>query len=253
MSARIESVSRAGSREDAGAAAVLSLSEVFGPTFQGEGQSLGRRCTFVRLGACNLHCVWCDTPYTWDWTGRNGQAFDPKVELTKVSATDLWSDVQRQNTGMLVVTGGEPLLQQRGLIDLLRLAREAGWWLEIETAGTIAPVSELSALVDRFNVSPKLANSGNEHGKRFSPVALATLQETQKATWKFVVTERADFAEIDLLVDRFGLEPIWIMPEGTQAEVIRDRLESLANDVLERGWNLTTRLQVEIWGNRRGV
>lgn len=231
----------------------LTVSEVFGPTFQGEGPSLGRRCTFVRLGGCNLHCVWCDTPYTWDWTGRNGKSYDPKVELTKVTASQLWNDVHAQETGMLVVTGGEPLLQQQGLLALLRNAKAEGWWVEVETAGTIPPAAELIALVDRFNVSPKLANSGNEAARRTSGPALTVLQQSQKASWKFVVTASEDFGEIEFLIASFGLAPIWIMPEGTDADVIRDNLEALAAGVLERGWNLTTRLQIEIWGNRRGV
>src|SRR4029450_7825218 len=54
----------------------LVVSEVFGPTFQGEGPSVGRRAGFVRLGRCNLDCSWCDTPYTWDW-----ERHDPAVEL----------------------------------------------------------------------------------------------------------------------------------------------------------------------------
>lgn len=56
----------------------LVVSEVFGPTFQGEGPSLGRRAGFVRLGRCNLDCSWCDTPNTWDWS-----RFDPAIELRR--------------------------------------------------------------------------------------------------------------------------------------------------------------------------
>src|SRR5438046_5626962 len=68
----------------------LVVSEIFGPTFQGEGPSLGRRCVFLRLGACNLHCRWCDTPYTWDWTGRNGIEYDPRQELRRIGAGPVW-------------------------------------------------------------------------------------------------------------------------------------------------------------------
>ena len=50
----------------------LTVSEIFGPTFQGEGPFTGRAAVFLRLGRCNLDCKWCDTPYTWDWKGKNG-------------------------------------------------------------------------------------------------------------------------------------------------------------------------------------
>jgi organic radical activating enzyme len=80
-----------------------------------------------------------------------------------------WADLQVRSTDMLVVSGGEPMLQQRQLSPLLRLAFEAGWCTEIETAGTIAPQPDVVGLVTRFNVSPKLANSGNELDERYDP------------------------------------------------------------------------------------
>lgn len=235
------------------ASATLAVSEVFGPTFQGEGPSLGRRCSFVRLGGCNLHCVWCDTPYTWDWTGQNGKVFDPRRELTKITTADVWAEVQRQSTGMLVVTGGEPLLQQDGLAELLDRAKRAGWWVEVETAGSVEPSSAVVGLVDGFNVSLKLANSGNDLKERQSELAISALQLSGKANWKFVVTKLEDLEEIQVLADAFDLHPIWVMPEGIDAETISARMETLADAVLERGWNLTTRLQILIWGNRRGA
>src|ERR1700674_1282213 len=154
----------------------LVVSEVFGPTFQGEGPSIGRRCSFLRLGGCNLHCSWCDTPYTWDWTGRNGKKYDPKVELSRMSTADVMASLSATHTEMLVISGGEPLLQQRALLPLLEAAAERGWWTEIETAGTIAPTIETTERVSRFNVSPKLANSGNRLERRYVPTALDALQ-----------------------------------------------------------------------------
>jgi 7-carboxy-7-deazaguanine synthase len=231
----------------------LVVSEVFGPTFQGEGPSLGRRCSFLRLGACNLHCQWCDTPYTWDWTGRNGRIYDPLEELRRETIDDLWADLASRSTDMLVVSGGEPMLQMRQLVPLLRRAVDAQWWIEVETAGTIRPDPEFAALVGQFNVSPKLENSGNSATQRYKPMALDALQSSGKAAWKFVAQSVADLDEIGDLVDRHGLRPVYVMPEGITAEVIGRRSHDLTDAVLARGWNLTTRLQVLIYGNRRGV
>jgi 7-carboxy-7-deazaguanine synthase len=231
----------------------LLVSEVFGPTFQGEGPSLGRRCSFLRLGGCNLHCAWCDTAYTWDWTGRNGIRYDPRTELRRATTAELWQDLASRGTDALVVSGGEPLLQQQALLGLARRCRSAGWWLEVETAGTISPVKELAALVDRFNVSPKLANSGNAEDDRHRPEALAALAATGKAAWKFVATGPADLDEVEALVERHGLSPVFIMPEGVTAQAMVQRSRELAADVLARGWNLTTRLHVLLHDRRRGV
>jgi len=232
----------------------LRVSEVFGPTLQGEGPSLGMSCSFVRLGGCNLRCSWCDTPYAWDWTGRNGHAFDPRAELTAMSADTIWADLQRRGAPMLVVSGGEPLLQQgTALLELLHSVRAGGQRIEIETAGTISPRPELLSLVDRFNVSLKLRHSGNDVARSYRPEAIDALARSGKAIWKFVVRETADLDEVSELVRRHDLEPVWIMPEGTTAVEITARSRRLVGPVVERGWSLTTRLHILLYGDRRGV
>ncbi len=235
------------------AAECLVVSEIFGPTFQGEGPSLGRHCSFVRLGGCNLHCRWCDTAYTWDWTGRNGIKYDPRHQLTKMTVEEVWADVASRGANMLVVSGGEPLLQQTRLVGLLAKAHGVGWWIEIETAGTIAPIPELVGLVDRFNVSPKLENSGNRPEERYVPEVLDLFQATGKAAWKFVAIGPPDLIEIAVLVDRHRLSPVYVMPEGVTAEALACHAQAIADDVLRRGWNLTTRLHILLYGNRRRV
>ncbi len=235
------------------AAGRLVVSEIFGPTFQGEGPSLGRRCAFLRLGGCNLHCRWCDTAYTWDWTGRNGVRYDPGGELRKVTVEAVWADLEARGADMLVVSGGEPLLQQAALRGVLEAARARGWWIEVETAGTIAPDPETARLVDRFNVSPKLDNSGNSPAERYRPQVLDALQATGKAVWKFVAIEPGDLPEVGAIVERHRLAPVYVMPEGTTAEAVGRHAQALAEEVLRRGWSMTTRLQILLYANRRGV
>lgn len=225
----------------------LVVSEVFGPTFQGEGPSTGRRAGFVRLGRCNLACTFCDTPYTWRWEDH-----DPATELTRTTVAGVVADIEAMGVDLVVVTGGEPLLQQRHLTGLAADIRRRGWECEIETAGTIAPVPELVALVSRFNVSPKLANSGNERDQRYKPAVLRGLQATAKASFKFVVTRPEDLDEVQAVVQECGLGEVWIMPEGTDAVVVVDRGQRLADEVLRRGWHFTTRLHVLLWGDERG-
>lgn len=231
----------------AGDADTLVVSEVFGPTFQGEGPSIGQRAGFVRLGRCNLDCTWCDTPYTWDW-----ERYDPAEELHRVAVGDVIAQLEAMEPGRVVVTGGEPLLQQRQLARLVRACAERGWPVEIETNGTRAPSDDLVALVAQWNVSPKLANSGVAEDKRIRPEALAAFVASGRAVFKFVATGEADLAEIEALAAAHDLTPVWVMPEGTDAATVVTRARALAGPALEHGWNVTPRLHVLLWGDERG-
>jgi 7-carboxy-7-deazaguanine synthase len=182
------------------------VSEVFGPTLQGEGPSAGQVAAFVRLGRCNLACAWCDTPYTWDWDRH-----DPAQELTTMPVNDVLARLDAMRVRLLVVTGGEPLLQQRHLPPLLEAAKARGWAVELETAGTLAPSAAVD-LVDRFNVSPKLANSGMAVERRYKPDVLRVFQASGRAVFKFVVTGPAELDEVEAMVTECGLDPVWVMP-----------------------------------------
>lgn len=222
----------------------MIVSEVFGPTVQGEGPSLGRRCGFVRLGRCNLACAWCDTPFTWRWTDH-----DPDVELREMTVDAVVSQLDAMKVDMVVITGGEPLLQQRDvkpLVDALRVER--GWRVEVETAGTIAP--ELD--VDHWNVSPKLANSGNPLARRYKPDVLRAFEASGRAAFKFVVADVADLDEVAAMVAECGLGDVWLMPEGADATTVTARMSWVAPAAVERGWNVTTRLHILVWGDERG-
>lgn len=226
----------------------LVVAEVFGPTWQGEGPSLGTRAGFIRLGRCNLACTWCDTPYTWDW-----ERYDPAVELTRRTIQEIADDVEAMDVPLVVITGGEPLLQQSHLPPLLDRLR-AGRRIEIETAGTLAPSEAVLTRVDRFNVSPKLANSGNPVDRRLKPSALRAFVASGKASFKFVASSADDVDEIADMVATCGIpsEQVWVMPEGTDPTAVVERARQLADVVLERGWNMTTRLHVLLWGDERG-
>ncbi len=225
----------------------LVVAEVFGPTFQGEGPSTGRRAGFVRLGRCNLDCSWCDTPYTWDW-----ERFDPAVELSRTSVAAVVARLEAMTPEIVVITGGEPLLQQRRLVALLEACVERDWPVEIETNGTIAPDARLVELVAQWNVSPKLANSGVSRDTAIRPDALAALVATGRAVFKFVAATEDDLDEVSDLALAHDLAPVWIMPEATEPTLLLERTRALAEPVLARGWNLTSRLHVLLWGDERG-
>ncbi|WP_323747888.1 7-carboxy-7-deazaguanine synthase QueE [Catenulispora rubra] len=237
------------------AARTLLVSEMFGPTVQGEGPSAGRRCGFLRLGGCNLHCSWCDTPYTWDWQGQSdtGIAYDAGAELTVVDVETVVASVLAMRVDLLVVTGGEPLRQQRRLLPVVDMLAREGVGIEVETNGTIEPHGDLVRPGVRFNVSPKLAHASDPLRRRIRPAALHALNHTPDVAFKFVCRDPGDLEEVAGLVAEFGLRPVWIMPEGRSPEVLQQRLTWLADAVVDRGWNLSTRLHVIAWGDKRGA
>lgn len=227
----------------------LLVAECFGPTFQGEGPSTGQRALFIRLSRCNLACPGCDTPYTWDWS-----RFDRAAESRSVTADELAAWCLDSPTRLVVITGGEPLLQQRSLAPLVASLTHAGRRVEIETNGTRPPSSELVDAVAQFNVSPKLSTfgAGMSQTRRINAAALRTFASSGKAVFKFVVTAPSDLEEVAVLEQRFKLAPVWVMPEGTATEEILSRMSWLGEEALARGWNLSGRLHVLVWGDQRG-
>lgn len=229
----------------------LVVSEIFGPTFQGEGPTIGRRAMFVRLGRCNLDCVWCDTPYTWDWKGKNGMAYKYSDELHNETLTGVSDACNAQGDAIVVVTGGEPLLQRDRLVELLPKLKTQR--IEFETNGTRFPGDLVKDPRAHFNVSPKLANSGVARERAIIPEVLRFLSLC-RSHFKFVVSDPSDLREVEDLVARMQLSPnrVWIMPEGRSIDVLNRREKFLALAALERGYNFTTRLQVRLWGDERG-
>lgn len=236
--------------------------EIF-DTVQGEGRNLGKPVVFARLSGCNLQCSWCDTPYTWAFTEKlaaqhdQGQVYDRQQEQIKVTVGEAIDRISGYPLKRLVITGGEPMSQQKGITELVRglKAIDKDQWVEIETNGTIAPTAEMLEVVDQFNVSPKLANSGNELSKRRKDKAMETFAATPKADFKFVVFGDEDLPEILEIVDKYNIphERVFLMPEGRTEEEIEAHQKELVQLAIDNNFNVTTRLHVMIWGAKRGV
>jgi organic radical activating enzyme len=230
----------------------LPVAEVFGPVWQGEGPHAGRRCAFIRLGLCNLSCEWCDTPYTWDRT-----RFDVAAECPPMRAPDIVAMVADMDVDMVVVSGGEPLIHQRTPAWLALLAGMRGEALHIETNGTLSPTSATRLAVDHFTVSPKI-NTGDPAKRRLNPPALAAfalLADQGRAAWKFVCESPADVMTAATLCDDYGVprSARWVMPEGTEPDVILDRARAIADAATRYGFNLTLRNHALMYGAQRAV
>lgn len=216
-------------------------------TVQGEGESIGKPAVFLRLQLCNLRCGWCDTRHTWDKTLPEFWSESVDWSIEKAVA-----EISVFGQRRLVITGGEPMMQQAMISRLI--SRIPEWDIELETNGTIPPNEELAERC-QFNVSPKLANSGNLERVRLRPKVLQKFNALPKATFKFVVQSVGDIREIDAIVAGCNLDPdkIIIMPEGRSEEEIREHALNVIDEVKARGWRMLPRLQVTLCGDKRGV
>ncbi len=222
----------------------LLVNEIFGPTVQGEGASSGQQAAFVRLGGCNLTCTWCDTPYTWD-----AKRYDLHAENTKLTVEQIVA--QLPDVPLIVISGGEPLLQATALEHLCTTLIDLEYRIEIETNGTQLPMNQDTHI--QYNVSPKLAHAGDPIEKRITP-ALFEYVRDPNAIFKFVVTDKKDLNEVQQIATAHGIEPyrVWIMPEGVDRRVLEQRLMEISSASIERGYNVTGRLHIQMFGGVRG-
>lgn len=231
--------------------------EIFA-SLQGEGPSMGMPVAFVRLSRCNLACTWCDTAYTWRFEGdnrphRDGIAFERKANQVMLSPEDTAARIAALGQKRLVVTGGEPLLQAGALAEML--AHLPDMAVEIETNGTVAPPARLDVRVDQYNVSPKLAHSGNPPELALIPERLDGWAAEPRAFLKFVIANPEDVAEVLELQRRYRFRPerVFMMAEGTDSTSLRTRQAWLSELCLKHGFRISDRMHIHLYGDTRGT
>jgi organic radical activating enzyme len=241
---------------------VLATDDTGGPeifaSLQGEGPSAGMPVAFVRLSRCNLACTWCDTAYTWRFTGdnrphRDAIAFDRKANQVTLSPDDAAARIAALGQKRLVVTGGEPLLQAPALAAMLAHLPDIA--VEIETNGTVAPPARLDVRIDQYNVSPKLAHSGNPVELALIPERLDAWAAEPRAFLKFVIAAPEDVDEVLALqrLYRFRPERVFLMAEGTDSATLRARQTWLSELCLKHGFRMSDRLHIHLYGDTRGT
>lgn len=226
-------------------------------TRQGEGPTAGRPAVFLRLHRCNLRCGaaggWrCDTWYTWDEATPEYWREPVHAEVAEVACRvrETWSGPDGKNR--LVITGGEPLLQQDRVIELIGML--PGWQIEIETNGTVLPRAELAAAC-QLNCSPKLASSGNGLRARRRLEALRAIADAPRSIFKFVVAGPDDVPEIEQLIRSVPLRRsrVVLMSEGTTAATLRERDAVVAGLARALGVGMTRRHHIFWYGDVRGT
>jgi 7-carboxy-7-deazaguanine synthase len=199
----------------------MRITEIF-YSIQGEGTRAGLPCVFVRLAACNLRCVWCDTTY----------AFDGGTEM---SVEEVVREVARYACRSVEITGGEPLLQKEVHPLLSRLA-DAGYTVLLETSGSL-DVSEVDPRVIRI-MDIKCPGSGESARNRWENLGLLS----PKDEIKFVIRDRADFDWACTVVrerDLAAKHPVLLSPVHGELDPAL-----LSRWILESG--LDVRLQIQL-------
>ncbi|BCM90652.1 7-carboxy-7-deazaguanine synthase [Abditibacteriota bacterium] len=234
----------------------ILISEIFGPTIQGEGALAGRLTVFVRTGGCDSLCQWCDTLY----------AVLPKFksEWTKMSAAQIIEKIEEYSQGkpiLVTVSGGNPALQP--LEELLELGHARGHRFALETQGTKAP--QWLSQLDFLTISPKPPSSG----MKFDVEALRRCVEAgergghPQISLKVVVFDEADYEFARAVWREFPGIPFYLSvgtqpsarAEGDGAQIMRG-IEWLIEKAARDGWNeavILPQIHVLLWGQKRGV
>jgi len=239
----------------------LAVSEVF-YSIQGEGPTTGYPAVFVRLGGCNLMCGGEDTQKdkelhdgaTWRcdtievWMKSRAKEFKDILPIDCIDAI--------KKDANLIITGGEPLMQQTNVIEFIKYVKEnynKNCYIEIETNGTILPNDNLCELVNQFNCSPKLSNSGMSDLKTYNINAILKFNKYNTA-FKFVLSSNNDWLEVKTnylkLINR---SKVWLMPSGENQELLNQSKEIVAEICKNEYLKFTNRLHIEIWNKKTGV
>lgn len=231
-------------------------------TLQGEGRNIGAPSVFIRASLCNLHCVWCDTPYTWNWVDtdfshESTEKFQRSEQIIDLSLSEIVEAVAAFGCHRFVFTGGEPLIQEKGWVELMgALDQELrGCFFEIETNGTLLPGEAFLKRISQLNVSPKLSNSNVQRDSRYFPDVLRSLSTTGKADFKFVVDDEISLNEVLSIVNECELrrENVFLMARARTVKELDDNQQFAATAAQENGFRYSDRLHLRLFGEKRGV
>jgi 7-carboxy-7-deazaguanine synthase len=153
----------------------MQINEIY-KSLQGESTYTGLPCVFVRLTGCNLRCSWCDSEYTFSGG-------------SKMTAEDVWQEVQRLSPdgGLVEITGGEPMLQEREVVPLMQRLLDASYKVLLESSGERLLARVPAGIIKIVDV--KCPHSGEPDTFRAENLAALTPRDEVK----FVLSNRNDY------------------------------------------------------------
>jgi len=212
----------------------MKLIEIF-YSIEGEGIEIGRPEIFIRLAGCNLRCVWCDTKYAWE----NGK---------KMSIEEIIKEVKKYACKRISITGGEPLLQKEELLELIKKLKDNGYWIQINTNGTIFD-EEIFRSVDLISMDCKCPSSGMKSD-------LQVLKRTRelfgfKSQFKFVISDERDYDYAKKIISLLDSSNVVFQPEWGKRRFTKELIKLVKKDGLDV--KIIIQQHKVIWGNRRGI
>lgn len=214
----------------------LNVSEIF-YSIQGEGPLVGQPSVFLRLNGCNLRCSWCDSKHTWI------DVFDENQILIDTFAVA--NNLSSFKSNHIVITGGEPLLQEDALYELI--GRFKDYHFTIETNGTKGMHPDMFEMVDLWMVSPKK--------DQILRTEFFGEYLNDKVWYKFVVDRKDKIDWIDKFIKDWELrkDRVMLMAQAQFLWQLRDNLPWVFKLAKERGYRVSPRLHITAYGNKRGV
>ena len=210
--------------------------------FQGEGPTQGKNSLFIRFKGCNLSCSLCDSKYAKDGSSEYEIA---ENDLTRMM----------QNSGNVIFTGGEPLLHIPKLKNLLLYTDRYGTSIEVETNGTLeTDLYDFCRRGVQFNISPK-GNIELDKPVNTEPYMLKKIRGYDNYCVKFLLEKDSDIEYVKEVRSTYNIpnDKIYIQPVGIDRETIYKTVEKYYNIIIKNSWNLSTRLHVLFFNNKRGV
>jgi 7-carboxy-7-deazaguanine synthase len=210
----------------------MQITEIY-KSIQGESTYAGVPCVFVRLTGCNLRCSWCDSEYTF--TGGR-----------RVSLEEVMREVEGLGAaGLLEITGGEPMLQEREVVPLMQNLLDQGYTVLLETSGE-RPLERVPKGIIKI-VDVKCPDSGEPDTFRMENLQTLASQDEEK----FVLSSRADYEFARDFVASHNLSrrvnAVLFSPAfAKDASGGRDASQCLLDPRELAGWILADRLPVRL-------
>lgn len=234
--------------------ATLRISEIFGPTIQGEGALIGKPTVFVRTGGCDYRCTWCDTlyavesQYRKDWAPMTAEAILAQVKsLTQDTPT------------LITLSGGNPATQD--CTRLIELGQAEGFTFAAETQASIA--QDWFKALDWLTLSPKPPSSGMTTDWTRVDACITAAGQTPKISLKIVIADETDYMYAREAAQRFPALPLTLQPcnpnthsDDADLTALNARMHWLIDRTQKDHWHTVTllpQLHVYLWGNARGV
>lgn len=239
----------------------IPVIEIFGPTVQGEGMVIGQKTMFVRTAGCDYSCVWCDSAFTWNGSGKH--------LIVQMEAEEIWQELKRiggNRFSNVTISGGNPALL-KNIGELIDLLKSQDIQIALETQGS--KWQDWFYDIDQLTLSPKPPSSNMVTDFKVLDDIVYKLQQSYSVTHfsvKIVIFNDTDLAYAKKVYRRYPGVPFYLQVGNDDIEVtdqsalvrkLLNKYEWLIDCVMAdeqlNDVKVLPQLHTYVWGNKRGV